>query len=266
MLPPPPGLSVAGPQVTVKGDGRCPPRAASQACLVRPGGRGQPQPRFCTGAPWSVELRPVCLVPLLFVSLPATRPFCFTCVRFLPPGRQHLCAPGTKKALICLLSCSLWVEGGRETGCWAPRTTEAVRAGLQRQSGCAQGRGARRCTCARSLRCVSPGVPGPVCLDRETPVDEDFREGFLEQEASVAPESRTAPRGREGVCEQMGWVRGRVRGDSSGLNPKGEGRGGEKGRGVAAGLARNGGAAPPLLHGSGPSLPCKVRVPLLHAR
>lgn len=204
--------------------------------------------------------------PLLFVSLPATRPFCFTCVRFLPPGRQRLCAPGTKKALICLLSCSLWVEGGRETGCWAPRTAEAVRAGLQRQSGCAQGRGARRCTCARSLRCVSPGVPGPVCLDRETPVDEDFGEGFLEQEASVAPESRTAPRGREGVCEQMGWVRGRVRGDSSGLNPKGEGRGGEKGRGVAAGLAGNGGAAPPLLHGSGPSLPCKVRVPLLHAR
>lgn len=149
---------------------------------------------------WPGTLRPVCLVPLLFVSLPATRPFCFTCVRFLPPGRQHLCAPGTKKALICLLSCSLWVEGGRETGCWAWRTTEAVRAGLQRQSGCAQGGGARRCTCARSLRCVSPGVPGPVCLDRETPVDEDFREGFLEQEASVAPESRTAPRERQGGC------------------------------------------------------------------
>lgn len=50
-----------------------------------------------------------------------------------------------------------------------------------------------------------------MCTNGETPVDEDIREGFLEQAASGAPGRCLVPRDREGVCKRRGW--GNVPGD-----------------------------------------------------
>ena len=73
--------------------------------------------------------------------------------------------------------------------------------------------------CACSPRCPRAGV-GVGGLGPRDPSEEDVREGFLEEEASVAPERCMVPRDREDACKH-GVGEGCVLGTASSLNPKG---------------------------------------------